>query len=81
MTTETYGVGPHYRTPSECPKHSSRMTSPVELHRTRRDAKVYRRTPPTRDHLRIMESICHKFLLYQEKGQKITPCPRLLTHQ
>jgi hypothetical protein len=57
------------------------MTPSVESHGTRRYVKVRERTSPTRNHTRIMEPICCKLLFYKEERQKITPCPRLLTHQ
>jgi hypothetical protein len=57
------------------------MTPPLEPKRTGRNAKVRRKTSPTRNHTRIMEPICGKLLLYKKERWKITPRPRLPTYQ
>jgi hypothetical protein len=74
-------MGPHDRTPPECARHSAITTPSIEPKRMRGDAKVCRRTPLTRNHTRIMEPICCKFLLYKEERREIAPCPRLSTYQ
>jgi hypothetical protein len=57
------------------------MTPSTKPNGTRRNAEICRRTPSERDYLRIMESICCKLLLYQEKGWEVMPHSRLLTYQ
>jgi hypothetical protein len=57
------------------------VTPPIESKGARRNAEVHRRASPMRDHMRIMEPVCCKFLLYKEERWKIMSCPRLPTHQ
>jgi hypothetical protein len=57
------------------------MTPPSKLNGTRRSAKVCRRTPLQRDHLRIMEPICSKLLFYQKERWKVMHYPGLPTNQ
>jgi hypothetical protein len=74
-------MGPRDRTPPEHTRHSAITTPPVEPKRTRRDAKVCRRTPSTRNYMRIMEPVFCKLLLYKEERRKIVSHPRLSTYQ
>jgi hypothetical protein len=81
MTAQTYYMGPHNRTPPECPGHSASMTPPTESTGMRRNAKVHRRTSSTRNHMRIMKPIHCELLFHKKERWKIMPHPRLSTHQ
>jgi hypothetical protein len=74
-------MGPHDRTPPECPKYPPYMTPSIEPHGTRRDAKVCRRTPLTRNHSRIIEPLCGKLLLHQKERWEVMPSTGLSTYQ
>jgi hypothetical protein len=79
--TQTHYMGPCNRTSPECTKHSAITTPSTEPKRARRNAKIRGRTSPMRNYTRIMEPIHCELLLYKEERQKITPRPRLPTHQ
>jgi hypothetical protein len=74
-------MGPRDRTPPKRARYFAITTPSVEPKRTRRDAKVCRRTSSTRNYMRIMEPVCCKLLLYKEEGWEIAPRLRLLTYQ
>jgi hypothetical protein len=74
-------MGPCDRTPPEHARHFAITTPSTEPKRTRRDAKVCRGTPSTRNYTRIVEPVHCKLLLYKEEGREIAPHPRLLTYQ
>src|SRR6266852_1537013 len=56
-------------------------TPPSKPKRTRRDAKVCRRTFEERNHPRVVEPLCSKFLLHQKERWEATTSPRLQAHQ
>jgi hypothetical protein len=72
-TTEAYSMGPHHITSPECPKYSFCMTPPIELHRTRRNAKVHRGTPLTRDHRESWNPYATNFFFIKKKDGKLHP--------
>src|SRR5258708_39977147 len=70
-------LGSRHRAPPRRTSYPSRKTTPSHPTRETRDPKVRGRTPDKRDHLRILESLCHKFLLCQKERRKAPPSPRL----
>src|SRR6266446_4492571 len=68
---------PCNRITSRSTHHDARTTPPSKSKRNRRSPQVRTRTSRPRNDTRIMEPLCRKLLLCEEKGWQITPSTRL----
>ena len=78
---KTHDMGPCHRIVSRRAPNATRKTTPTNPTRNRRGPQVRRRPSKTRNHQRVLESLCSQLLLRQEERWQTATRTRLSTPQ